>query len=208
MSSYSPYTWLARLGQGLNKFTDQLTGQVLQLNSTPDSVSQEGTPFSVDRMNAIEQGLATHTHTAAEIPTGGFSASRITSGILPVARGGTGVSSLSTLISNLKLARIYVGSYTGSGTYGQSTPTTITATFPPKLAVIWHNDSGLNMYSDDWEDSFIWTYPQSRGTIRIGGSDAQNTFSTSGNSLQFYNTESASLQLNSSGQTYYFIILG
>ena len=55
--SYTPFNWLPRLGQGLNKFTDQTTGQVLTLNSTPDSITQEGTPFSAARMNALEQGL-------------------------------------------------------------------------------------------------------------------------------------------------------
>lgn len=55
--SYTPFNWQARTGQGLNKFTDQITGQVLELNSTPDSVVQEGTPFSTERMNALEQGL-------------------------------------------------------------------------------------------------------------------------------------------------------
>lgn len=55
--SYTPFNWLARIGQGLNIFTDQRTGQVLELNSTPTSVTQEGTPFSVERMNALEQGL-------------------------------------------------------------------------------------------------------------------------------------------------------
>lgn len=56
--SYTPFNWLARIGQGLNIFTDQRTGQVLELNSTPTSIDQEGTPFSVTRMNALEQGLA------------------------------------------------------------------------------------------------------------------------------------------------------
>lgn len=56
--SYTPFNWLARIGQGLNIFTDARTGQVLELNSTPTSVEQEGTPFSVERMNALEQGLA------------------------------------------------------------------------------------------------------------------------------------------------------
>ena len=55
--SYTPFNWLPRQGQGLNKFTDQTTGQVLTLNSTPDSITQEGTPFSTTRMNALEQGL-------------------------------------------------------------------------------------------------------------------------------------------------------
>ena len=56
--SYTPFNWQARTGQGLNKFTDQITGQVFEFNSTPDSIDNEGTPFSTIRMNALEQGLA------------------------------------------------------------------------------------------------------------------------------------------------------
>lgn len=55
--SYTPYNWQAREGTGLNKYTDQTTGQVFVLVSTPDEITQEGTPFSVTRMNVIEQGL-------------------------------------------------------------------------------------------------------------------------------------------------------
>lgn len=58
---YNPFTWLARIGQGLNIFTDAQTGQVLELNSTPTSVDQEGTPFSVERMNSIEQGIGNNS---------------------------------------------------------------------------------------------------------------------------------------------------
>jgi hypothetical protein len=56
--SYIPYDWKSREGRGLNKYTDESTGQIFTLISTPDEVTQEGTPFSTVRMNTIEQGLA------------------------------------------------------------------------------------------------------------------------------------------------------
>lgn len=55
--AYIPNTWQAREGTGLNKYTDTTTGQVLTLQSTPDSLTQEGTPFSADWMNHIENGI-------------------------------------------------------------------------------------------------------------------------------------------------------
>lgn len=55
--AYEKQTWEARLGVGLNKFTDYNTGSTLVLTSTPDSITQEGTPFTADRMNHMENGI-------------------------------------------------------------------------------------------------------------------------------------------------------
>ena len=199
MSSYSPYTWLARLGQGLNKFTDQLTGQVLQLNSTPDSVSQEGTPFSVDRMNAIEQGLATHTHDASEIPTGNWPLNRV-SGVLQPENGGTGANSISALFNALLTqgaSRVVSGTYSGNGQYGQGTPNSLSFPFPPKFlmiaepqgySVIVINNSQYALYS---------------------GVGAWYLFATwSGNSVSWYSPDGERDQMNSSGKTYTYYAFG
>ena len=43
-------------------------------------------------------------------------------GTLPVANGGTGTTSLNSLMTNMGAARIQTGSYVGTGTYGASTP--------------------------------------------------------------------------------------
>lgn len=56
--AYAKNTWLPRIGQGLNKFLDSISGKTLELTNTPDSVSQEGTPFSAAWMNNIEDGIA------------------------------------------------------------------------------------------------------------------------------------------------------
>ena len=57
MPYYTKQTWTARVGEGLNKFTDANSGNTLILTSTPDSISEEGTPFTAERMNYIEDGI-------------------------------------------------------------------------------------------------------------------------------------------------------
>lgn len=55
--AYNKKTWLARLGQGLNKFIFN-GGSKVTLESSPDLVTQEGTPLSADNMNDLEQRIA------------------------------------------------------------------------------------------------------------------------------------------------------
>lgn len=54
---YNRNTWSSRIGEGLNKYTDSISGKTLQLTPTPDSIIEPGTPFTADWMNNIEQGL-------------------------------------------------------------------------------------------------------------------------------------------------------
>ena len=54
--AYNKKTWLARRGQGLNKFIFN-GGSKVTLDSAPDVVSQQGTPLSADNMNDLEQRI-------------------------------------------------------------------------------------------------------------------------------------------------------
>ena len=54
--AYNKKTWLARLGQGLNKFIFN-GGSKVTLDSAPDVVTQAGTPLSADNMNDLEQRI-------------------------------------------------------------------------------------------------------------------------------------------------------
>lgn len=56
--TYSKHTWLARIGTGLNKFTNSGDATNLVLTPNPDTISQAGTPFSAVWMNAMEDGIA------------------------------------------------------------------------------------------------------------------------------------------------------
>lgn len=54
--AFQKKTWLARLGQGLNKFIFN-GGSKVTLDSSPDVVTQEGTPLSADNMNDLEDRI-------------------------------------------------------------------------------------------------------------------------------------------------------
>jgi hypothetical protein len=56
--AYTKTNWVPRQGTNLNKFTKsaESSTSVILVNS-PDAVSQAGTPFSVENMNKIEQGI-------------------------------------------------------------------------------------------------------------------------------------------------------
>jgi len=56
--SYEKTVWKARQGSGLNRFNkSQESGGSVVLENAPIEVSEQGTPFSVDNMNKIEQGI-------------------------------------------------------------------------------------------------------------------------------------------------------
>ena len=54
---YKKTTWLPRLGTGLNKFRNSGTLQNMILTPEPDNIEQEGTPFSAELMNKLEDGV-------------------------------------------------------------------------------------------------------------------------------------------------------
>nr|DAO69339.1 MAG TPA: hypothetical protein [Caudoviricetes sp.] len=102
---------------------------------------------------------------------------------------------------------LYTGQYTGTGTYGQSHPTSITFPFEP---IIWftpeyqdapnHMDSYgivvLSMFGGDYGTT---GFPSGGGITRI---------KKAGNTLSWYNDTNANYQLNYSGVLYYFAAIG
>ena len=54
--AYTPNTWTAREGTGLNRYVDN-DGNYHYLTPAPESVVVPGTPFSADWMNHIETGI-------------------------------------------------------------------------------------------------------------------------------------------------------
>lgn len=96
--------------------------------------------------------------------------------------------------------RVEYGSYTGTGTYGSANPNTLTFGFVPKTVIV-------------REESASWF----QGLYAIDNCTSTRTYLNanyyvsliwSGTSLQWYNTSSASYQLNSSSKTYCYIAIG
>lgn len=77
------------------------------------------------------KAAASHTHAAGDI----------TSGTLPVARGGTGVTSISALATALGAARFATGTYTGNGGYNSYNKQTLTFSFQPTMLIIWREQT-------------------------------------------------------------------
>lgn len=156
----------------------------------------------------------THKHAAGDVTSGTFAAARIpgldagkiTSGILPVARGGTGVSSLAALAANLGVSSVVTGTYVGNGTYGLNKKTALTFAAPPKLVIVWGNDENRGLMPDGygWRNSFLWAYNQD---ISYTTNSSANVFYTlSGNTLSWY-SDSDWQQLNTLGKTYNYFAL-
>ncbi len=135
-------------------------------------------------------------------------AGNITSGVLPVGRGGTGQSSLAGLISQLTgqgVAKIATGSYVGTGTYGAANPCSLTFDYKDERYPLFFLRPST-IYPSSW-------------SVRTGGKWTLNNHVTwSGTGLSWhisndystasYDPLSAIYQYNTSGVLYYYLALG
>ena len=140
-------------------------------------------------------------------------ASDITTGVLPVANGGTGVTSLSDLASQMGGAKIQTGSYVGTGTYGASNPCSLTFDFEPTLVWIYlRDDSNRKSYSTNDGFSIVnfeslpTSYTQSFGfcskliTNQFFGARSEKT-------VMWYSLTSSVEQYNYANDQYFWIAL-
>lgn len=95
--------------------------------------------------------------------------------------------------------KLETGSYVGTGTYGQSNPTTLTFPFEPKVVFVTKKDSFL--VSSAFV-GFVWLFGQD--TITSSG---PTTFTVNDNGLSWY-SNGASNQLNVSGTNYVYAAFG
>lgn len=84
-------------------------------------------------LNEVVNGKAASVHQ--------HGAGDITSGLLAVARGGTGVGSLDALATALSAGRLAVGSYVGNGKNGASNAVSVHVGFVPKVFIILNTSS-------------------------------------------------------------------
>ena len=129
---------------------------------------------------------------------------------------------LNSLISltNSK-AKIQLGSYVGTGTYGASNPCNITCSFAPKIIALVGSSTSISWLGRD-------AYAQSNGNfttliamdaITTGWKDgngfgmyyASNRYgkkSADGKTFSWYITQDANMMFNGSGNTYYWLAIG
>ena len=107
------------------------------------------------------------------------------------------VDALRTYLDTGGFAKIQAGSYTGTGTYGASNPTVITANFSPKFLFVGYNGSS----------TMTWV----KGVTQVYTSFGTNYVSVSGNSVSWFNRNNVNPQIgqmNESNTKYYWIALG
>lgn len=106
--------------------------------------------------------------------------------------------------------QIATGSYTGTGTYGASNPNTLTFNFEPKLVIIAATyltiGYGSTLTQPNWK---LWI-GQPNAYVGYSDGNVEDTYIVKGNKFSWYNSYhgSAAMQLNDSGQTYYYIAIG
>ena len=101
-------------------------------------------------------------------------------------------------------AEIAVGSYKGTNTYGVSKPSTLTFDFVPYFVIVSRRQS-TNFNSGA---TFIWINPGTTINFINNGSTYWVYPTLNGTTLSWYNTESASYQLNNSSYEYDYLSWG
>lgn len=133
----------------------------------------------------------------------------IISGILPVERGGTGVTSLDALAASLGGAKIVTGTYTGTGTYGADGPTTLTLPFEPKILCMGINDQTVLMVNPA-NFGLRWSPSTTNGNPTTNdGKMLSVKISQWGQTMKWYHTNTdPGWQFNSSGTVYKYVAIG
>ena len=98
-------------------------------------------------------------------------------------------------------AQIYMGSYVGTGTYGQSNPNTLTFPFEPKVILVQEQNTSLmySFYAVKGTQRTTTNYLNSLGDIMLNWDE---------NSVSWYSKNTVDVQLNHSGYNYNYIAIG
>lgn len=116
--------------------------------------------------------------------------------------------------------KIATGSYTGTGTYGESNPNSLTFAFEPKLVFMFKDKLPLYMNVDTTEAHPVYgttigmTTAYSKSLFNIYGRRSGDDYylyakkSSDGKTLSWYHGAGANDQMNGSGATYQYIAIG
>lgn len=107
--------------------------------------------------------------------------------------------------------RVSAGSYTGTGTYGEDNPNSITFPFTPKIWGLYGHTADSNYSTTDIfsseSDGFIMPWGVD---VYVGGYPHNNysAYTYDGNTGSWYSPDNASMQQNSLGVEYYYFAIG
>lgn len=101
--------------------------------------------------------------------------------------------------TTIPITRIITGSYTGTGTYGQSNPNSIALPFPPKIGFVVKR----TMFDFGLADGLAWV-----GQDYYTGYQKSFDVYVSGNTFYWYSTGNAGQQLNLQNDLYFYAFLG
>ena len=179
-----------------------LFGKIAKWFSDLGSLAFKSTVAKSDLASAVQTSLELADTALQSLPSHNHDASAIDSGILPVIRGGTGVSSLDELATALGAARIQTGSYTGTGTYGESNPCSLTFDIAPRFVIV------FAVVGSTFPILLVNEY----GSATFQGTNNTQTYikdtaTISGNTVSWYGGK-ADNQLNNSGSKYMYVAFG
>lgn len=103
--------------------------------------------------------------------------------------------------------KIEVGSYVGTGTYGQANPNTVTFGFVPKLVWIYEANTRYISTSAGYNGLWFASWPY-LSYLLDSGTTVTRYASLSGKTLSWYESSSAFNQLNYSEKVYTYIAIG
>lgn len=104
--------------------------------------------------------------------------------------------------------RIQTGSYIGTGTYGESSPNSLTFEFQPKILFISNAQSGPAALGVGRPGVVGWFPAYKSGAIDNDSNTSTVNITWGDKSISFYSTSSANYQLNYNNYTYYWFIIG
>ena len=105
--------------------------------------------------------------------------------------------------------KIAYGTYTGNGNYGSDHPNCLTFPFEPKLVIV--QNKSVSSAQISGSNSMSWgmmTAIRPLNGFILDGVSWTLRLTWSGNSLSWYNTINAELQMNKSDNTYLYLALG
>lgn len=189
--TYTEAQSLSNLSPG-EKFSEIMSKLAFAVKSLIAHINNKKNPHGVTAKD-VGAAAAGHTHSATDI----------NSGVLPIARGGTGTTTASAALANLGGCRMATGSYTGTGKGGQYNQNKLTFAFVPRVVLVQNERFSLLMIrgvsrivvTNSFDDAYDYQYVNVSWNDRV---------------VSWYHpaVQTPGFQLNESGVEYRYIAFG